>query len=546
LTRRLLPLVLLTALAACKVDVEGAPCEIAEHCPSGQGCGLDHRCSKRAATAGCALCTPGDFRCNGTAIQECSADEDPVCGGWVPPLAPIPQQCEGGLVCFEQSGSPPSCECPPPDRPAFAVAALGPASSGGPTPTGASEPPQCRFRTLTEAIGVASDAGGGTVTAMGGIPGQPPVVFSAATGETLPIDIPAGVTVTTDFSSSGAGYTIQLDDPHAIAAVTMHAGAALARFVVENVAGDSTRDAIALACDGTNPSVSVRLDSVTLRGEGPDAEHQLKRGIHLNDTCGVIGTDVVVTGMQAEALQIETSDPTVESSFLRGAFERSGKGIHLKKGVLKLDGVRVEANEGIGIEAGSQSEETALELNAVKVLRNGDTGIAAMNNTRLFVVGSTVFGNGIGELPTVWGPPLYPNSIGASRKGGGIVLIGEPPAAGPAFRFERNRVYSNRGDQLLVMLSSGKTWPLGASSCAATSTDVTAFGCYDATESVSPAYRGVVAIDAIAEAGAAAWRTGTALPTGTTDYKGVGTGSVLVPSFCVLPADLDCSSPDPQ
>ena len=65
----------------------------------------------------------------------------------------------------------------------------------------------------------------------------------------------------------------------------MHAGAALARFVVENVAGDSTRDAIALACDGTNPSVSVRLDSVTLRGEGPDAEHQLKQA-SANDTCG--------------------------------------------------------------------------------------------------------------------------------------------------------------------------------------------------------------------------------------------------------------------
>lgn len=497
--RRLLPL-LLVALAACQVDVEGAPCRIghAGDCPAGQGCGLDEKCSR---------------------------------------------------LCGEQSGAP-GCACPPNSGPEFAVAAPGSVSVGGQTPTGALEPPECRFPTLTEAIGVAAQAGGGTVIAMGGTAGLPPVVFSAATGETLPIEIPAGVTVTTDFSSSGANYAIQLDDPAATSAVRMHAGAprgaALSGFIVENVAGDSTRDAIALACDGTN--VPVLLDGVTLRGEGADAEHQLKRGIHVNDSCGVIGTDVVITGMEAEALQIETSDPTAESSFLRGAFERSGKGVHLKQGVLKLDGVRVEANEGIGIEAGSQSGETVLELNAVKVLRNGDTGIAAMNNTRLFVVGSTVFANGVGDSPTVWGPPLYPNSVGASRKSGGIVLIGEPPPAGegPAFRFERNRVYSNRGDQLLVMLSSGATWPLGAADCAATSADVTAFGCYDATASVSPTYRGIVAIDAIAEAGGAAWRTGTALPTGTTDYKGFGTGSVLVPSFCVLPADLDCSSPDPR
>ena len=82
--------------------------------------------------------------------------------------------------------------------------------------------------------------------------------------------------------------------------------------------------------------------------------------------------------------------------------------------------MRVEANEGIGIEAEVAVGGDRARSNAVKVLRNGDTGIAAMNNTRLFVVGSTVFGNGIGELPTVWGPPLYPNSIGASRRVAGL------------------------------------------------------------------------------------------------------------------------------
>jgi hypothetical protein len=186
----------------------------------------------------------------------------------------------------------------------------------------------------------------------------------------------------------------------------------------------------------------MRLDGVTLRGEGVDAEHRLKRGIHVNDTCGVVGADVVINGMQADALLIDARDGTVESTFLRGAFEASSRGVHLKQGVLKLDEVRVEGNAARGIEAGVPSGDTTLELNAVKVLRNGDTGIAAFNNRRLFIVGSTVFGN---AAQTMWGYPLFPTPSGYARLSGGIVLRGEPPApSAPTFRFERNRVLEQR------------------------------------------------------------------------------------------------------
>ncbi|WP_242344413.1 right-handed parallel beta-helix repeat-containing protein [Anaeromyxobacter terrae] len=550
--RRLLPIVLV-ALAACQVDVEGAPCRglglASEDCPAGQGCGLDGRCSARAAAPTCALCTPEDRRCKDTdstgtstsaKIQECSATADPVCGEW---KTVIP--CESGLVC-EKSGAP-SCECPASDGTTYAVAAPGSVPAGGPTPTGASQPPRCRFRSLTEAIVVAAQSGG-TVIAQGGTSGQT-VAFGSSTGETLPLDVPSGVILTSDASSSGASYAIQLDDATATAAVRLHAGATLAAFAIENVVGDSTGDALELACDGS--SASAVLESVAMQGRSAaDGQKKLGHGLSVKDTCGVTAADVVIAGMESDALRVDPSDPAVVSAFLRGALRQSGQGAHLKQGVLKLDRVTIEDNAGMGIEAGSSTNGVALELNAVKVLRNGDTGIAATNTTRLFIVDSTIFGNGLGASPTVWGPPTYQNSTNTSRKCGGIVLIGPPPEVTEAtFRFRRNRVYANRGDQVLVMLSSGRPWPLGATACGTTSTDTTVFGCYDPSSSESTvSYRGLVVIDALADASRIAWSSGQIFPAPSTDFKAFG-GSVSLtgtPWYCMLPVGLDCSSPDPK
>ncbi|WP_143828022.1 right-handed parallel beta-helix repeat-containing protein [Anaeromyxobacter sp. Fw109-5] len=471
---------------------------------------MDRRCSTRAAT--CALETIG------ARTRDCE---------------------QGGLVCGDRSGAP-SCQCPANEGAEFAVAAPASMSQATLVPTGVAEPPECRFRSLTAAIAAAADAGGGTVIAMGGNTGSSR--FGVATGETLPIDIPAGVTVRSDHSTSGVTYAIHLDDAAASAAVRLHGGGALSDFVIENEAGDSTRDAIELACDGTN--LPVRLDRVELRGEGVDAEHRLQHGIHVNDTCGITAADVVIAGMEAEAVLVNAA---VESAFVGGAFERNGKGVRVKQGVLKLEGVRVEMNAGKGIEADSSSGEAVLELRGVKVLRNGETGIAAMNATRLFIEDSTVFGNGARD----WGPPNYPNSTGTVRKCGGIVLIGEPPEADaePTFRFARNRVYSNSGDQVLVMLSGGLTWPLGAAACGTMATDTTVFGCYDPDASGSSvSYRGLVVIDAVADVSRISWKSGVAYPSGSTDYKWFGTSSLVLltgtPTYCALPAQLDCSTPD--
>jgi len=68
------------ALSACSVATEGAPCASAANCPSGQGCGLDGRCSVRALS--CVACSAGASRCGAGGLEACEVSADGVCAAW--------------------------------------------------------------------------------------------------------------------------------------------------------------------------------------------------------------------------------------------------------------------------------------------------------------------------------------------------------------------------------------------------------------------------------------------------------------------------------
>jgi hypothetical protein len=97
-------ILLALALAACGVDVEGAPCatpgEIT-NCPTGQACGADLRCSVKALD--CAKCVPGDRRCASGGVETCVAGG--ACSSWSLSACPAPQTCH-------DSAAGPSCACP--------------------------------------------------------------------------------------------------------------------------------------------------------------------------------------------------------------------------------------------------------------------------------------------------------------------------------------------------------------------------------------------------------------------------------------------------
>ena len=101
------------ALAACTVNVEGAPCSApgaTVDCPDKQACGNDLRCSARALdckTTG-SMCTPGPAECISAQVSKRCDGSDPVCGTWVT------DDCAArGMGCGTR-GSSGACECPEP------------------------------------------------------------------------------------------------------------------------------------------------------------------------------------------------------------------------------------------------------------------------------------------------------------------------------------------------------------------------------------------------------------------------------------------------
>jgi hypothetical protein len=225
------------------------------------------------------------------------------------------------------------------------------------------------------------------------------------------------------------------------------------------------------------------------------------------------------------------------------AASRNGTGISVQNGTLVAAATRVEGNQHVGIDANESFIGTvAVELSGVKVVRNGDTGIVIRNPTTLAIRDTTVFGN---AAVTPWGEGLY-----TPRRCGGVVLWGDPPAAG-GLEFQHNRVYANSGDQVVVLGSRTATWslqPAGAPpACTASGGQplFNTFSCYDASAPPNGqvSYRGLVALSASASVLRAVWLSET--PSAAVDVHVYGPGSVTLTPWCPPDPSLRCTSEDP-
>jgi hypothetical protein len=128
------------------------------------------------------------------------------------------------------------------------------------------------------------------------------------------------------------------------------------------------------------------------------------------------------------------------------------------------------------------------------------------------------------------------------------VLWGDPPAAG-SVAINGNRIYANRGDQVLV-IGTYLNWTLDGSGCGLDLSGTPLFntvGCYDPTYAgTTDTYRGVVAIDAGVVAKYVAWESAT--PRSTHDYVSYGQyGSIALQGtpFPYCPATPNCKSENP-
>jgi hypothetical protein len=460
-----LPAVMLAAgLAACQVDVEGAICAVpgdASECPSGQACGVDGRCSTRAAS-----CMAPELRCTPDVDRRCSADAKRVetctradpCGAWE--VTAAADDCSAAqLVCAAGA-----CACP---MPAGEIVVDVASPEGGLAPSGAADPPECRFKQLGPALSYAAGewqpahAGAPvTVRAVGAPTPEAPVVFE---DEELPLVIGTDVTLAPQ-GADPAGWVIAGTPPASGSIVTLGGGARLEGFTIR---GGGPGYGISVSCA---PTVDATVHRVVVDGGG-----SLSRGITVADACGLVASDLRVAdvagqGLWVDAWLLEASVPAVGVRIDGGWIEGCGaSGIELRGGALTLNQVVIRGNAGFGVKARTRDENPkraiALEINDSTLEANGEAGllVRALEAGSSLAVRRSVFTRNRATTP-------QETEFTSGRRVGGVYLYGAPPSE---LVFEGNRVYANANDDAEVIVDqlatvAGATWDLsGPATCGA-------------------------------------------------------------------------------
>ncbi len=442
-------------LAACVVDIEGAPCTTpgaTAECPPGQACGNDETCSERAAACAATRCTPGASQClDGDARVERCDGADKECGTLV-----VEDCTAQGLRCATR-GATSACECPANGGSEFAAGAGGTTDASlPPFPTGLASPEVCRFGRLGDALAAAAAYGAsGLATVQVHARAGTPVVFGPGSiPESFPLQVAAGVTLRG--STTPAGETVVRAEAGTPATILSVQGA-VEDVRVENVSMTGT--GIATSCGASGLPALLR---VTLSGG-----NALVRGVTVQGACGASISGVDVSGVTGPALFVDAAAGAPVS--VRGSrFHSSGIGVELRGGAASLapeatvpTEVLSNALQGLLV---SGTTRVDVVLDKVVVRANGGTGVYLRNvpaTSTLVLSGCEISSNGA-TAATIYG--------GASQRTAGGVLLSQ--TSPPGHSILGNRIFANTGDQL-AFESSG-AWSINAGACGAQSN---AFGC---------------------------------------------------------------------
>jgi len=481
---RRLALAAAVALAACSVELEGAPCTTDANCPDSQRCdGAGAQPGRCVACETDPGCTVDGFACvDGTTVRECRTN-----AGSCRYARTI--SC-GTLSCL---GAEPNaaCRCPPNSGAEFVADALQGSALGAPFfPSGdssPSSPPQCRFRSLGDALAAAATYAGSppartaTARAVGRSGGT--MVFS---GEQFPLQVKPGVTLTTnDVPPAAASYVVDLDNAAQVtAALLVEEDATLSGFLVRPSAAGGALAGVAVSCANAGAN-QARLSSVGVDGKGVLASAVVARGVDVTGPCSVDLTEIRVDNVTGSGVYL-ASTGTADGS-----------------PVLSLLGTTVTGAGDTGIQ---------VRLDATPALRPS-----------LSVIGSEVADNS--GTQTYGTPP---------RKAGGVLLWGFPPSS---LTFRSNRIHDNKGDQVVVY--SSYAWDLsggaGPAACGVTSN---LFACYD-TGAVGLA----LASDGTVNGLYNSWAHNP--PTGGVDFSVATGGTVDAASACPAMPPASCPLPPP-
>lgn len=405
--RSLVATMWLLTLTACSVNLEGAHCSDDSNCPKDQRC--DTATQKCVACVSDPECSEVGWACSsdGTALLRCAYNSGSC-------FYSIRTVCSAG--CSAQK-----CNCPQNSGPDFYADTVASSQSGlFNAPTGVSDPPDCRFKTITEALDAANLHRPGSRAIAAGGSDQSPMIFSA--GETFPLEVKPGATLTTsDATPTPAHYVIEVAEAGpSRPVVQLNEDAAVTGFTIRPVGSGSASVAILVNCQ-TAGSGTVSVNGMVLDGKGALAQAAIDYAFHLEGACSAS-----VSGVTAENCA--------------------------KSGVLL---------ESIG--------GATVTVASVTIIGNGDTGLRVWLNSADTVT-LNLNQNEITQnfATSSYGPP--------SRTVGGVLFYGNKPAS---MTFQRNRVYGNKGDQILLF-SGQSGWTLNggndSSVCGNGSNTIT---CYD-------------------------------------------------------------------
>lgn len=450
--------------AGCAVPLTGAPCETDDNCPRGQSCSASSKtCEEGAAPApdagpscvsdpvcagpakavcdasgklatceeaskGCfkvksaaaceagKACQDGACRCeSGCAKDEtacsadgklktCLVDTGALCGTFVETA------CDTGLTCASASG-PARCVCAAPQPDGTLI--VDPATSmPAVEPSGAAEPPSCRFGRLTDALARAT---AGDIVSLGAQ--AAPAAVTVLDQETFPLAVPAGVRV------AAAGCPGAQCDPSkwvvavgagatGAAALTLGADSTVSGVTVKYAGG--TVEAL-MSCD-TGPVV---LEDVALVGSD-DATAKAARGLAAAGACKGALSRVAASLFASAGFSVD--GPDADLTVVGGGVRASGTGLELLRGSATLapgndsdDATRVAFDENaVGIHVGKDGSSGAATLGAAKPrIWNNGTGLLLASASAKATLSNASIDNS-----------ASPTGKGVVAKGGELTLSG--------------------------------------------------------------------------------------------------------------------------
>lgn len=446
-------------------------------CPGVQICGgaagaASCQCPAEGVAVGAGCANAGDLACAGAALVRCQADPASGCRIWAPSVD-CAAGSAAGLACATQQGG--ACQCPAPTNDELHVDPVAGSSGGSVVPTGAAEPPACRFRTIGSALAALGGRAARIVAT-----GTAPVTLS---GESFPLNIPAGATLTTA-GGPPANYQIQVTSTGATPGIVLGGGATLSGFTLTHAGGGSSMTSTLVRCSagqvtiqnvalvggeqaGTGISVASSCSATLANVEARRLEvgaslattgmvtvnassfSEGNLGVVVDRGARVVATALVAENNRTDGLQVSNGEVTVTGASRFDGNQRDG--VRMGRGAFTATGLQANRNKVCGVNARGGT----VKLHRVTLNDNFDLGLLTIGAVTSIDDGSAVFRNGAsgirwegGEL-SVGAAAGDPVEIGDNGYGFPPTLLyainADGPGAGARITVTRTRMFRNSG-----------------------------------------------------------------------------------------------------